>query len=54
MAYLALLAPALALAGLPLIDRLERWALSPDRPVASAEPADTRLSAPISSGGELG
>ena len=40
MQYLALLVPALTLAGLPLLDRLERWAASlppaPDQPADSA------------------
>jgi len=29
MEYLALFAPALVLCGLPLVDRLERWAVGP-------------------------
>ncbi|MFL6128461.1 MAG: hypothetical protein ACJ73E_05290 [Mycobacteriales bacterium] len=29
MEYLALLMPALVLGGLPLVDRLERWAAGP-------------------------
>jgi hypothetical protein len=41
MQYLALLVPAMTLAGLPLIDRLERWALSSGPVVGPAEPADT-------------
>ncbi len=51
MEYLALLAPVLALAGLPLIERLERWAISPtsmtplvppDGRPAPAGPGDAR------------
>ena len=40
MEYVALLVPAMTLAALPLIDRLERWALSPDLWVTPVEPAD--------------
>jgi hypothetical protein len=40
MDYVALLLPAMMLAGLPLIDRLERWVLSPDPGVAPVEPGD--------------
>ena len=40
MEYLALLVPAITLAGLPLIDRLERWAVSADLMVAPVEPDD--------------
>jgi hypothetical protein len=36
--YLALLVPAMTLVGLPLIDRLERWALSADYTLPPAEP----------------
>jgi hypothetical protein len=39
--YLALLVPAMTLVGLPLIDRIERWALSADRTLPSEEPAGT-------------
>ncbi len=51
MEYVALLVPAMTLAGLPLIDRPERWAL--DDTVAPIQPADTRPSTPRGSG-ELG
>lgn len=50
MEYLALLMPAVTLAGLPLIDRLERWALSHALVVAPAEPADTDPLTPTGSG----
>jgi hypothetical protein len=36
--YLALLVPAMTLVGLPLIDRLERWAVSADSRLPPAEP----------------
>jgi hypothetical protein len=49
MAYLALLVPAMTLAGLPLIDRLERWAGSPALVVAAVEPGDAGASSPMSS-----
>jgi hypothetical protein len=41
MGYVALLMPAMTLAALPLIDRLQRWAL--DQTVAPAEPAPPRI-----------
>jgi hypothetical protein len=50
MEYLALLVPAVTLAGLPLIDRLERWALSPDLAVAAVKPDDAQPSTPMDSG----
>ena len=56
MEYLALLVPAMTLAGLPLmlIDRLERWAVSVDllvAPVAPVTPDDAGPSTPTGSGG---
>jgi hypothetical protein len=48
MEYLALLVPAMTLTGLPLIDRLERWAL--DRTLAPADPANTGPSTAVDPG----
>jgi len=54
MTYLALLTPAVALACLPLIDRLERWAsFSRDRVAVRVEPANADLLLTRSSSGEL-
>ena len=53
MEYLALLVPAMTLAGLPLIDRLERWAASPDLRVVPVELDDAGPLTPTDSG-ELG
>ena len=49
MEYLALLAPVVTLAGLPLLDRLERWAAFLPRPGALPGPdglADAAVEAP--------
>jgi hypothetical protein len=53
MEYLALLMPAMTLAGLPLVDRLERWALSSGPTAAPAGSADPDPLTPTGSG-ELG
>jgi hypothetical protein len=53
MEYLALLVPAMTLAGLPLIDRIERWALSPDSARTPTKPDDAGPSTSTDSG-ELG
>jgi hypothetical protein len=53
MEYLALLVPVMTLAGLPLIDRLERWALCSDRVGGPGKPADTEPLTPTGAG-ELG
>jgi hypothetical protein len=53
MDYLAPLVPAMTLAGLPLVDRREGWALSQQLVVAAAEPAGTEPLTPTGSG-ELG
>ena len=51
MQYLALFVPAVALAGLPLIERLERWAmashgLAAHRRSAPAEPPGSTAAGP--------
>jgi hypothetical protein len=50
MDYLALLVPAMTLAALPLLERLERWAF---RPEYGGDPGDAGSSGPMNSG-ELG
>lgn len=45
--YVALLMPVVTLVALPLIDRLERWALLPDLLPAPAEPDDAARSSPV-------
>jgi hypothetical protein len=47
MEYLALLVPVMTLAVLPLIERLERWALLPDLLATPAEPDDAARSSPV-------
>jgi hypothetical protein len=50
MEYLALLVPVMTLAGLPLLDRLERWAVTADGMAPPARPPETGSSTPTSSG----